>query len=216
MAQFDLNRANDTPTATLKLGEIEPIDWRRFPPPIADSDPANGNITKPRYDSMTDWAGGTEGDDVSVATATQSLESAAPTTVEPYAPVNQAHKAEIMVPPTSLAIDVTAPRGWIGPQDPYGPPPVPTVTSIDPTSHDVGPGDPFVLTVTGTNFLPGSVIVFGNNPLGERTTFVSATELKTIIQPDLFPNPDPAVQVLVRTAGVESNAVDFEFTAPSP
>lgn len=212
MAQFDLNRSNDTPIATLLLNEIAPEIWPTLPLPVADMDPANPNFGKPRYDSMTDWAGGTEGDDVSGATASQSVASAAPTTVEPYVPVNQAHKGEIMVPPTALAVDVTTPRGWIGPLDPYGPAPVPVLTAIDPTEHEVGPGDPFVLTVTGSDFLPGSIIVFGNNPLGERTTFVSSTELTTIIQPDLFPNPDPAVVVKVRTADQESDEIAFAFT----
>jgi hypothetical protein len=217
MAQFDLNRSNDTPIPTLLLNQIEPIDWRRFPPPVEDMDPANANIGRPTYDSMTDWYGGLFGDDVSVAAASQSIGNRSGGADEdPYAPVNQAHRAEIMVPPTSLAVDVTWPRGWIGPLDPYGPPPTPAVTSIDPASHEVGPGAPFILTVTGTNFLPGSVILFGNNTLGERTTFVSETTLTTIVQPDLFPNPDPAVKVRVRTGGVESNSVDFEFTAPSP
>ena len=29
---FDLNRAGDTPIATLKLGEITPQNWHRYPP----------------------------------------------------------------------------------------------------------------------------------------------------------------------------------------
>jgi hypothetical protein len=31
MAQFDLNRAGETPIATLKLNEIAPLNWRRYP-----------------------------------------------------------------------------------------------------------------------------------------------------------------------------------------
>lgn len=164
---------------------------------------ANPDAGKPAYDSMDDWTGGTVGDDVNVSSAA---------TTDPYAPVNQGHKAEIIGVP--MAVDVTTPRGWIAPGEPYAPAPVPTLTEIDPTSHEVGPGDPFVLTVTGTGFLPGSVIVFGSNEIGERTTYVSPTTLTTIVQPDLFPNPDPAIPVKVRTADQESDSVDFAFTEP--
>ena len=31
LASFDLNRAGETPIATLKLNEITPINWRRYP-----------------------------------------------------------------------------------------------------------------------------------------------------------------------------------------
>ena len=213
MAQFDLNRSNDTAIATQLLNEITPEVWPTLPLPVDDMDPANDRAGLPSYADMSGWAGGADGDDVNVASATQSIIDASGRSASfPYVPVNQGHKAEIMVPPTPLAVDVTTPRGWIGPLDPYGPAPTPTITAIDPTSSPVGPGDSFVLTVTGTNFLPGSIILFGNNPLGERTTFVSETELTTIIRRDLFPNPDPAVKVRVSTGGVVSNEVDFAFT----
>lgn len=56
--------------------------------------------------------------------------------------------------------------------------PVPTTTSISPTSKYVG--DPeFTLTVNGTNFVSTSVVNF--NGLAKVTTFVNATQLTAII-----------------------------------
>jgi hypothetical protein len=59
------------------------------------------------------------------------------------------------------------------------PPSTPTITSISPTTATAG-GLGFVLTVTGTNFIPASVIDWNG---GARTTaFKSATSLQATIQ----------------------------------
>ncbi len=52
--------------------------------------------------------------------------------------------------------------------------PVPTTTSISPTSTTAG-GSSFVLTVNGTNFVPSSTVSF--NGINATTTYVSATQL---------------------------------------
>jgi hypothetical protein len=193
MALFDLNRAQDVAVSTLKLAEIAPKNWHRYPPRVANATPANVPVIA--------FNGGLTGDEVSVAAANST---------DNYAPVNQAHKAALLG--TSLAVDITTPRGWIDPAEPYNAAPAPTLASISPTTSAKGPGAPFVLTCTGTGFLPTSVILFGNNPNGERTTYVSPTSLTTIIQRDLFPNPDPAVQVKVQTADKLSAVQTFAFT----
>ena len=52
--------------------------------------------------------------------------------------------------------------------------PAPTLTSISPSSALAG-GSAFTLTVTGTNFLPSSIIYWGGSPL--TTTYASTTVL---------------------------------------
>src|SRR6267142_116265 len=104
MALADLNRAQDTAIATLKLSDIAPVNWHRFPPRTASMTDANANDVKPRYDSMTDWAGGAVGDDVDVATATVALARSGGGANEPdYAPRTQAAKAALpgTVPPNA-------------------------------------------------------------------------------------------------------------------
>lgn len=76
--------------------------------------------------------------------------------------------------------------------------PVPTVASIAPSSALAGSGN-FRLTVTGTDFVPGSVVQWGG--LDRSTRFVSATELVAFI---------PASDVA--TAGTPQVAV----TSPVP
>jgi hypothetical protein len=56
--------------------------------------------------------------------------------------------------------------------------PVPTTTSISPTSKTVGSAT-FTLTVDGTNFIPTSVVNFAGSP--RTTTYVSATQLTASI-----------------------------------
>ena len=73
----------------------------------------------------------------------------------------------------NMAVDVTTPRGWVDPLEPYGPAPTPTVASLNPTSRVVAPTDDLILHVIGTNFIKGSIIYFGASSDGERTTYVS-------------------------------------------
>lgn len=95
------------------------------------------------------------------------------------------------------------------------PNPVPTVTSILPSSTLVNSGA-FTLTVTGTNFINNSTVNWNGN--GRVTTFVSATQLTAVIsatdltQAGTFPitvtNPAPG--------GGTSNSVNFTVTNPAP
>jgi len=56
--------------------------------------------------------------------------------------------------------------------------PVPTVTSLSPSSATAG-GAAFTLTVTGTNFISGSVVNWNGG--SRTTTYVSATQVKAAI-----------------------------------
>jgi hypothetical protein len=89
-----------------------------------------------------------------------------------------------------------------------GPPP--TVASLNPATAKIG--DPsFTLHVIGTGFKPGVIIVFAG--MDEPTTFVSPTEVTTLVDMSYWHGPD-ALPVSVRSlAGVESNAVTFAMTA---
>jgi hypothetical protein len=89
--------------------------------------------------------------------------------------------------------------------------PVPTITSISPTSIAAG-SIAFTLTVNGTNFVSNSVVSFNGAP--KLTTFVSATQLTAQLQsldvetagnaPVVVNNPTPG--------GGQSNSVTFTIT----
>jgi len=195
MALFDLNRAGDTPIATLKLSTIVPKNWHRFPPRTQPMTPAYlGDVSY-------SWPyNGIEGDDVNVATANAT---------GAYEPKNQGNKANMVG--NTLAVDITTPRGWVDPLEPYGPPATPTLASLNPTSRVVAPTADLSLTLTGTNFMPSSQIKFAGN--FERTTYVSPTELKTLIRGTMFTGVDPAIPVQVVNGGIASNIVNFAITA---
>ena len=99
--------------------------------------------------------------------------------------------------------------------------PVPTLTSISPTSK-VSHMPSFTLTVEGTNFISVSKIVF--NGTEKPTTYVSATELTCQVDPDntvvtasisfgsIGQVLDDNVHVMVRNpppGGGDSNPIDF-------
>lgn len=84
------------------------------------------------------------------------------------------------------------------------------LASLNPASVALG-SPSFDVHVLGANFTPGSVIVF--NGYDEPTTFVSANELTTGVNMDVWAAP-AVVPVAVRAEdGSMSNALDFEFTA---
>jgi hypothetical protein len=92
--------------------------------------------------------------------------------------------------------------------------PVPTLASISPTTAVANSGS-FTLTVTGTNFINGSVINF--NSTAKSTTYVSATTLTATIS-----NSDIAaagtVPVTVTNSapgGGTTSAVNFTVTQPA-
>jgi len=86
----------------------------------------------------------------------------------------------------------------------------PVLDSLTPTGAVVGDPD-LVLTLTGSNFTEGSVIVFNGGD--EITTYVSPTSLTTGVKPSLVGAPI-TVPVEVRDSGGRSNSLNFAFTAP--
>jgi hypothetical protein len=192
---FDLNRAGDTPIATLKLSEITPTDWPKPTLPVANATPI--------YVPTVSFVGGAVGDDVDQATA-------ASTTA--YSPRTQTEKASMMVPPGSLAVDIGRPRGALEPDDPYpkaGDTPLaaPVITSLAPNTAVHGTPSISVL-INGTGFTPWSTVTSGGVPIPVK--YISPTVLQ-IIQNALY-SVAGTVQVVVTDHNVRSAPSNFVFT----
>jgi IPT/TIG domain-containing protein len=83
------------------------------------------------------------------------------------------------------------------------------ITSLNPDHADIGGAD-VTMHVIGTGFTPDAVIVFNGGD--EPTTYVSDTELTTVVRPSTA-TVEGAFPVMVRQADGESNEVDFTFAA---
>jgi hypothetical protein len=95
--------------------------------------------------------------------------------------------------------------------------PAPTLTAISPTSASVGSGD-VAMTLTGTNFLAGSSVIFAVDQSGGvqvPTTYVSGTTL-TATLPAAQLLTSRTYQVTVNTLYGVSNPRPFAVTAPAP
>ncbi len=92
------------------------------------------------------------------------------------------------------------------------PPRDPTITSTNPASAIAG-GVGFTLTITGTGFVPGSTVVFGNAALGSNAlavTFVSATQLTAFVPASLIASPGSSNVIAVFNPGFSGEgASDF-------
>lgn len=84
----------------------------------------------------------------------------------------------------------------------------PVLTSIDPDTAVIGDPD-LTMTCTGEGFDASCVIMFNDG--AEPTTFVSPTELTTIVKPSLAAVAI-AVPVKVAKGGMMSDPLDFTFT----
>jgi hypothetical protein len=91
------------------------------------------------------------------------------------------------------------------------PPITPTITSITPDSANAGTGG-FTLTVTGTNFIPGSVVDW--NGAARTTTFKSATSLQAqILFTDILTPGTIEITVLnIASNGASAFSNPFPFT----
>lgn len=95
------------------------------------------------------------------------------------------------------------------------PNPVPVITSLSPNTVGTGTG-PFVLTVNGTGFVNGSVVLF--NGANRATTFVSSTQLTAqILAEDIAGANTPAIRVVSPPpGGGTSNEVLLTVVNPAP
>ena len=167
MALFDLNRANDTPIATLKLAEIVPKNW----PTLPAVQPAPTPIHVP----VITYTGGASGDDVDQATANATND---------YAPKTQAAKATATG--NTLAVDIARARGSIAPGQPYpktgdAAPAAPVVSSIAPTTGAAATL-PLTVTITGTGFSPWSTVYTGGMTTPDTSAkYISPTQMKVAL-----------------------------------
>jgi hypothetical protein len=93
--------------------------------------------------------------------------------------------------------------------------PTPTLTSIDPPSATLN-STPFQLTLTGTNFVPTSQVLF-NAFLSATTIFVSPTQLLVPVSAQTLASAQP-IQISVSNGSVSrtSNSLPFSVNNPPP
>ena len=115
----------------------------------------------------------------------------------------------------ALALSLTNCGGKSSTPPPTAQNPVPSITSISPTSATAG-GAAFTLTVTGTNFISGSVVRWGG--ASRTTTYSSSTQLTASISADdISPGGTVAVTVFNPTpGGGTSGGSNFTINNPVP
>jgi hypothetical protein len=91
--------------------------------------------------------------------------------------------------------------------------PAPVLTALSPDSALVGSGS-FTLTVTGANFVPGSLLLFNNTFLA--TTYVSNTQLTASIPDSALTTAGPVAVLVYNSSpgGGLSNALNFVVQCP--
>lgn len=193
MALFDLNRAGDTPIATLMLASIVPKDWPTFPPRTAPNTPI--------YVPVVSYNGGAVGDDVDQATSNAT---------DAYTPRTQTDKATATG--NTLAVDVARSRGTIAAYQRYPvaadtPLAAPTITSLAPATAVAGAPSISVI-ITGTGYTQWSTVTSGGVPIPVK--YLSPTQLQ-IIQNALYSVPG-TVQVVVTDHNVRTAPSNFVFT----
>jgi hypothetical protein len=196
---FSVRRAQDPVQATAVVSEITPVNWHKFP----------GGVTaasvRPIDVPTVTFNGGAYGDE------SQSTSNA---TVN-YSPRTTQAKAAAASPAQTFSRDVTEPRGWISPSEPYNPAPVsptddPTITSLAPnTAVAGGIVQPLWVTITGTKFTQWSTVETGGvyTPYHK---FISATKMALLMDPGR--SVPGIVVVKVIDHGVKSNGSNFTFT----
>ena len=85
----------------------------------------------------------------------------------------------------------------------------PTVSSLSPNTAVSGDEADITMTVNGSGFMNGTVILF--NGLDEPTTFISSSQVSTGVKPSLFVVPAEC-PVGVRNGSIKSNEMPFTFT----
>jgi IPT/TIG domain len=131
---------------------------------------------------------------------------------KPAGPKSVNEPAARAVPPDQLPHSINEPPGSdvtppTEPEVPPAPDPI-DLTALDPESIVVGSVADFLLTVTGTGFTDGCVIVFDDEE--QPTTFVDATTLTATI---LVAMAADTVDVEVHRGEEMSDVLTFEFTA---
>jgi hypothetical protein len=202
--------------------EIAPKNWHRFPSPIGA--PAVARAYQPVYT----WNGGVYGDDVILAKTNVLVDDQGH---GDYEPRNQDDKAKFPGAPNSvvpsesvasgqaltaiadytLAVDITAPRGYIGPKDPYSKPlpAAPTIASLAPNTAVAGAPSPLSVVVTGTGFTQWTTLIVGNIQT-PYVQYVSPTKMVLLMDPAR--STPGIVTVVAWDHSVASAASNFTYT----
>ena len=136
-----------------------------------------------------------------------SFQSELTTLVESYRNLMNKHEVSRILAGTAEIVEKD--EGWIYDETNVQPA-SPTISALVPNTAVLGDPD-VTMTITGTDFSPQSVIMFAEQP--EPVTFVSETEISTIVKPSL-PWGAVTVPVLVKNGTLESDPLDFTFTEP--
>src|SRR5262245_37319855 len=232
LQSFSVLRAQDPTNANAKLVEITPKNWRRYPTGVVVPVNANVNEAKPRYNSMTDWAGGARGGEdpglptaapgsLTFNTATVSIANDSGGANEAdYTPRTQYAKstAANLTPTISGGVvDQGRPRGPYLPSTAYltggSTLAAPTVTSVSPNTAAAG-SNPILVTITGTNFFPQSRVITGGgngSPWDANAKWISATQIQITIDPRSAVAGTASVAVLDHSVLSNTDKV-FTFT----
>ena len=91
--------------------------------------------------------------------------------------------------------------------------PVPAIASLSPGSATAGAAS-FLMTVNGTNFVPGGAVLWNGSPLA--TTLSSATQLIASVPASLVQTVGSANITASNSGGAVSNILSFTINLPPP
>jgi len=173
----------------------------RYPLPISAA------MVKPAYVPVFTYNGGVYGDDVAMSKTNVLVDDR---TIGNYGPRTQTEKAAAMVPAGSLAVDITAPRGYIGPRAPYSKtlPAAPTISSLTPSTIAAGQPD-ILVTVNGTGFTQWTQILNGGV---QNVTAQYVSPTKMVMAFEVSSSVPGTVSVVAVDHSVASAPVNFTFT----
>jgi hypothetical protein len=199
LQSFSVLRAQDVPDAAKLVTEIVPLNWHKFPPAV----PVGGY--PPAYVRTNTWNGGLYGDDVAVAESNVLVDEQGR---GDYGPRNQAEKAAALG--VSFAVDITAPRGFIGPRDPYSKtiPAAPVISSLVPNTAAAGTPD-LVVTINGSGFTQWTKILNGGV---QNVTAYYVSPTKMAMAFEVSSSAAGLTPVVAVDHGVASAPVNFTFT----
>ena len=168
--------------------------------------PISAAMTRREYVPAYTWNGGVYGDDQVLAKSNVLVDDRG---VGDYTPRNQDDKA--IATGNTIAVDVTAPRGYIGPKDPYSKPAplAPVITSLAPNTVAAGSPSPLAVVVTGTGFTQWTFLLTGNvqTPYAK---YVSPTKMTLLLDPQR--SVVGTIEVKAVDHSVVSSPATFTFT----
>jgi hypothetical protein len=186
--------------AAAVTSEITPKNWHKFPPVGV---PAGGS--PPAYVRTNTWNGGWYGDDVTQSETNVLVDDQGR---GDYGPRTQLEKATALG--ASFVQDVGAPRGFIGPKDPYSKaqPAAPVITSLTPNTAVAG-GVDLAVQINGTGFTQWTQIYNGGIQ-NVTARYVSPT--KMVMAFEVSSSVAGTVAVAAVDHSVVSATVNFTFT----